>query len=424
MSDELNNKEQEQIQEEQVQEKVDEVVKTPEVVEETTEEPKAEDPQVEEEDSKVEEVPEEKEIEEQAPVEESESEKGEVEEQKPESEEPEVVEEKVEEQESSQEEKQEDVPPATEEVEEPTKEEPDIEEIKNQLAEREAELAEEKAVKAYEDDVREANSQLDTFLNNLGNAMVQEFKRYGIDPNSNLDELREKDPAKANVAERIIKQAQEVKARVMQNVQNNLNERLTDVIFDKASRLLDKFKLSAEEAQIAAETFIDILDQSGIRDMGEDLAAKVELAVARAKLIAPKVEAVGEQVQEIVEDVKEAVEDVKEETAHKEKQESEVVEEENKEEKPSEETEESKPEEKQEEVPPTSTIEKPSLDEFTESAVTSTQAQGDVITEANVMQKMAELPFKQRTTFYKEHRDLIEKAAKSETIRRAGNNKV
>ena len=97
-------------------------------------------------------------------------------------------------------------------VEEPTTEEPDIEEIKNQLAEREAELAEEKAVKAYEDDVREANSQLDTFLNNLGNAMVQEFKRYGIDPNSNLDELREKDPAKANVAERIIKQAQEVKA--------------------------------------------------------------------------------------------------------------------------------------------------------------------------------------------------------------------
>lgn len=286
----------------------------------------------------------------------------------------------------------------------------DVEKIKHDLAEKEAELAEEKAIKAYEDDVREANSQLDSFLHNLGNAMVQEFAKYGIDPNVSLEDLRKQDPAKAQVAENIINQAQAVKAQAMNNVQNNLDARLRDVVFEKASRLFDKFEMTAEQGMVAAETFVNIMEQSGIRDMGDDLIAKVELAVARAKMLKPKVEAVIDDAKEVAQEAIEAVKDIIEEKADKE---------EAPEEKDKVETEASEaPKE------PESVIETPTLDEFTESAVVSSQAAGEAINEDNVMQKMAELPFRERTAFYKEHRELIEKAARKETIKRAGNNKV
>lgn len=283
--------------------------------------------------------------------------------------------------------------------------EENVEDIKKQLAEKEAELAEERAIQSYEHDVREANQQLDSFLANLSNAMVQEFAKYGIDTNTNLDELKKQDPAKAQVAENIIKQAQAVKAQAMANVQNNLNDRLTDVVFTKASRIFDKYELTNEQGQVAAETFINILTQSGIRDMGDDLIAKVELAVARAKLLKPKVEKVVDDAKEVVKETVEAVKDVIEakapEKEEKEKKE-EVKEEEIKKEEPE------KVEEKED--APASVVETPTLDEFKEGAVTSNQAAGDAVTVDNVLAKMASLPFKDRVRFYAEHKELAEQA--------------
>lgn len=282
-------------------------------------------------------------------------------------------------------------------VEEPRNEE--LEKAKAELAEKEAELNEEKAIKSYEDDVREANRQYDEFLTNLGNAMLQEFAKYGIDANTNLDELRKSDPAKAQVAENIIRQAQQAKDMATRNVQNNLNDRLTDVVFTKASRLFDKYELTHEQGEVAAETFVNILSQSGIRDMGDDLIAKVELAVARAKLLKPKVEKVIDDAKEVVKEAKEAVKDVIEAKAPTEAK------------APEKEVEEVKEETKEEEVPKVeSVVEAPSIDEFKESAVISNQAAGDAITEDNVLEQMAKLPFKERTAFYAQHRTLCERA--------------
>lgn len=417
MSDELENKKPEQ-EVLEGQETVVEAAETEGAAAEGTHEEKVEEPEQEQKEEETEEVKEQEPKEDEPKAAE------------PEVEEPakpqEEVEETIERPEENEEEKSTE---GEENVEEPKGDEPtkeperteDIELVKKELAEKEAELAEEKAIKAYEDDVREANRQLDEFLQGLGNAMVQEFAKYGIDPDTNLDELKKKDPAKAQVAENIIRQAQNAKATAMANVQNNLNDRLTDVIFDKASRLFDKFQMTTEEATIAAETFINILEEAGIKDMGADLAAKVELAVARAKMIAPKVETVVEQVEEIVEDVKDAVKDVKDEVADKkekaeEKEDKAVESEKNKEA-------ENKP--KEEEVQQQeSVIEKPDLEEFKEGAVVSNQEANGAVTVDNVMQKMAELPFKERTAFYKEHFDLIQQAAKNETIKRAGKNKV
>ena len=286
-----------------------------------------------------------------------------------------------------------------ESVEAPHNEE--LEKAKAELAEKEAELQEEKAIKSYEDDVREANRQYDEFLTNLGNAMLQEFAKYGIDANTNLEELRKTDAAKAQVAENIIRQAQQAKDLATRNVQNNLNDRLTDVVFTKASRLFDKYELTHEQGEVAAETFVNILSQSGIRDMGDDLIAKVELAVARAKLLKPKVEKVIDDAKEVVKEAKEAVKDVIEAKAP-EKEEKEEVKEETAE----------KEEVKEEQEAPKveSVVETPSIDEFKESAVISNQAAGDAITEDNVLEQMAKLPFKERTAFYAQHRALCEKA--------------
>lgn len=279
----------------------------------------------------------------------------------------------------------------------------ELERAKAELAEKEAELAEEKAIKSYEDDVREANRQYDEFLTNLGNAMLQELNKYGIDANTSIEELRKTDPAKAQVAENIVRQAQQAKELAQRNVQNNLNDRLTDVVFGKASRLFDKYELTNEQGEVAAETFVNIMAQSGIRDMGDDLIAKVELAVARAKLLKPKVEKVIDDAKAVVKEAGEAVVDVINAKAPKKAETPEKTEEAPKEA--------PKEEEKKEETPKVeSVIETPSIEEFKESAVTSTQQTGSPINEDNVLDEMAKLSYKDRVSFYAKNKTLVDKA--------------
>ena len=290
--------------------------------------------------------------------------------------------------------------PAVEEKQEqaPARDE-ELEKAKAELAEKEAELAEEKAIKSYEDDVREANRQYDEFLTNLGNAMLQELNKYGIDANTSIEELRKTDPAKAQVAENIVRQAQQAKELAQRNVQNNLNDRLTNVVFGKASRLFDKYELTNEQGEVAAETFVNIMAQSGIRDMGDDLIAKVELAVARAKLLKPKVEKVIDDAKAVVKEAGEAVIDVINAKAPE------------KAEAPDEVKEETPKEEKAEEAPKVeSIVEAPSIEEFKESAVTSTQQTGSPLTEDNVLDEMARLSYKDRVTFYAKNKALVDKA--------------
>lgn len=273
----------------------------------------------------------------------------------------------------------------------------ELEKAKAELAEKEAELAEEKAIKSYEDDVREANRQYDEFLTNLGNAMLQELNKYGIDANTSIEELRKTDPAKAQVAENIVRQAQQAKELAQRNVQNNLNDRLTDVVFGKASRLFDKYELTNEQGEVAAETFVNIMAQSGIRDMGDDLIAKVELAVARAKLLKPKVEKVIDDAKAVVKEAGEAVVDVINAKAEEPSKEEETPTEEKKEE--------------QQEAPKVeSIVEAPSIEEFKESAVTSTQQTGSPINEDNVLDEMAKLSYKDRVTFYAKNKALVDRA--------------
>ena len=242
----------------------------------------------------------------------------------------------------------------------------------------------------------------DDFNDKLAKAVEDTFKQYGIDPSITMEELQ-KEPAKMQIVQDIVVNAQRIQAEKQAELMKPINDASNALVFREASKMMAKFELDDKQTSVAAETLINILDATGLTNLTDDLKAKVELAVARAKMIAPKVEKVVEEVKEVVEDTKEAVKDVIEEKADDKKEEDvqKVL------------------EEKIEEVKPEPEVkeEKPSIEAFKESAtvVDSTpQEVGDVITADNVLQELQKVPFKDRTKFLKDNY-----AAFDEAMRRA-----
>lgn len=315
----------------------------------------------------------------------------------------EVVEEEKPEEESVKEEEE---TPAEEEKEATTEEE-----VHDEVSELEKVKAELEAMKEA-DEVRkmeEARSKaidnavhaFDDFNDKLAKAVEDTFKQYGIDPSITMEELQ-KEPAKMQIVQDIVMNAQRIQAEKQAELMKPINDASNALVFREASKMMAKFELDDKQTSVAAETLINILDATGLTNLTDDLKAKVELAVARAKMIAPKVEKVVEEVKEVVEDTKEAVKDVIEEKADdkKEKDVQKVLEE--------------KIEEKKE---PEVKTEKPSIEAFKESATvvdSTSQEAGDVITADNVLQELQKVPFKDRTKFLKDNY-----AAFDEAMRRA-----
>ncbi|MCM1324167.1 MAG: hypothetical protein NC218_08390 [Acetobacter sp.] len=349
----------------------------PEKVEEvpTEEEPKVEEPETEEEERKVEKTPEEPEAE------------------------PEV--EKEEENKPKEE-----TPQEEEKVEEPKVEEPveDVEAIKKELAELKAIQQEEKEIKDFSTKRDVAINQYNEMCGRLANALAGEFEKYGIDTTKSIDEIAKEDPAKAEIAKGLITQAERIQNEQKAKVNDELNAAFTDIVFTRAARLMEKFELTEQQQEVVAETFIAIMENSGIKDLAEDLMAKVELAVAKAKMVAPKVVEAVKETKEAVEAVKEVVEAIKEE--------------------PKVEVEEQVPEV----VIPEPVVEPVAEEDFKEGAVQNAEVTpAAALDETNVLQKLASLPHKERVAFYKENYDLITRAsqiASAEHARRMTNGEV
>lgn len=297
-----------------------------------------------------------------------------------------------------------DVPPSTEE-EEAVEEEPaeDVEKVKAELeALREAE-EERKGLEDLGNLVQNVETEYNRVLNGIQKALNDTLDQYGIDKTKTLDELRKEDPAKAVIAEDLIRQANEVKQFNETNLTKQVQDKGAELVFKKAEKLFNKYTLSHEQAEVAADTFINIMMNVGVNDLGEDLAAKVELAAARAKLVVPdavsEAEVKDEAPVETVEDVVDvpAAEDTAEEPKEEKTDKPE--------EKPAEE--EQKPEVKV-------TVEKPSIDSLKEGVADgdSGAANSNPITADNVLEVMASVPFKNRVQFYKDHEDLINEAAR------------
>lgn len=272
----------------------------------------------------------------------------------------------------------------------------EVEKLRSELAEKEAIIKETEDIKSFERDQAEAQAQYKDFLEKLGTGLAAEFKRYGIDPSKTIEDLEKEDPTKAQVARGLIQQAQNIKQQAQTNLAANLNTRFNQVVFNKASRLFDAFKMTNEEMDVAAETFINIMTETGIRNLDDDLKAKVELAVARAKMIAPK-------VKEVVEDVKEAIVDVAEAKAEdKVDAEPPVVEEKTEQEE----------EQQQEPKEPETVEETATLDDFKEGVVGKPSASSSINLD-NVQQKLAEIKDpRERVKFYVENFALLEEAGK------------
>ena len=233
-------------------------------------------------------------------------------------------EEKVEESETKEEAPVEQVKePADEEepVDEPetVKEEVDVDAIKAELEELKAEKAEAEEVEALGRENARVANEFNQLCQGLGKGLEEAFEKYAIPTDKTIEELEKEDPAKAQLARNLTKQANDIIEAAKKDAEAFLNEKAHEVVFKKADRLLQKMDVSEEEAPIVAETFLDIIAQAGIRDLHDDLKAKLELAVAKAKMVVKTagktvdvVKTAADVVKEHVDKVAEKIEKVEE----------------------------------------------------------------------------------------------------------------
>ena len=351
-----------------------------------------------------------------APVEEKEEEKVE----EP-SEEEDTSEEKeaVEEEEKHKEEEQEE-----EIVEKSQEEEDNIEEIKRELAELKAEKEDEARERELVEVAQNVEVEYDRVVKGINEALRETLEQYQIPVDKSIQELEKEDPAKAQIARNLLVQAKQALDFNTQRLSNQYKSKEQDVIFTKAERLFNKYELSNEQAQVAAETFISILQASGLQDLKDDLAAKVELSVAQARFKVPTVTPPVETVKE--EPVKEAPKVEAEPATEPEKAD---------ENKPEEEA--SKPEEKAEEKAPEAPAEEfklergvaketvsrkvvNNLDDYKEGINGSSSveaAKAPSVDKDNVLAKLAALPPRERQRFMKENFALVNAAMRDFNVK-------
>ena len=272
--------------------------------------------------------------------------------------------------------------------------ETEVEDVADEPSEREKELIAQVETYKEAEQLRElaimkhqAETQLDDTTNQVHDALIKTIKKYEIPEDKTLNELRAESPEKAAILEGLLAKAQEVIQDTSAQLSAQVEERAKDILFNKAGKMFEAYKMTEEQANIAAATFINIMNQVGINDLGEDLAAKVKLSVAQAKMDSPDVV----EAAPIMEEKVEIEETKKEEPVQK-------------------------PEEVKDEALPAEEVphveeKKPDISEFMEGIEGNAAKASDVNTD-NVLAKLNALPFKERTKFYKENMDLINEAMK------------
>lgn len=297
-----------------------------------------------------------------------------------------------------------------EEVTEPetVKEEVDVDAIKAELEELKAEKAEAEEVEALGRENARVANEFNQLCQGLGKGLEEAFEKYSIPTDKTIEELEKEDPAKAQLAKNLTKQANDIIEAAKKDAEAFLNEKAHEVVFKKADRLLQKMDISEEEAPIVAETFLDIIAQAGIKDLHDDLKAKLELAVAKAKMV---VKAAGKTV-DVVKTAADVVKEHVDKVADKIEKVEEIISDKKDISDKKEPKEEEKPEEKVPAKPESpKVVEEIDRAEF-EEGVGSKSEPASGINVNNVLEKMAALPFKDRNTFYKEHFALVEEALK------------
>lgn len=299
----------------------------------------------------------------------------------------------------------------------------DFERVQAELEEIKIAEADRQVMQQLRDKDAAREQQLRAIEGQLADRLELELNRYGIDLNKSLAELQKEDAAKFQIAQGLINQsrAQAEQARAFMEEQKAADAR--EAIFNKAGMLMAKYDLAEDEANSVAETFLDIIDAAGVRDLGEDLKNKVELAVAKVRFVGGKLKKAVKETKEAVEAVHDVVEAVKEVAPEP---------------SPSPQAEPPKAEKEIEQpqvtdVPvvtdvPTVTedIKKEALAEAMGDAVPEANknvpTEGDGATVENVLEKLLATPFRDRVEFYKKHEALINEARKIQLRNESMNN--
>ena len=267
--------------------------------------------------------------------------------------------------------------------------------------------------------------QLRAIEGQLADRLELELNRYGIDLNKSLAELQKEDAAKSQIAQGLINQfrAQAEQARAFMEEQKAADAR--EAIFNKAGMLMAKYDLAEDEANSVAETFLDIIDAAGVRDLGEDLKNKVELAVAKVRFVGGKLKKAVKETKEAVESARTAIEAIKE-TADAVVEAAKPAEEPPKAEEKIEQPDKTEQPDKAEVPVVTEDIKKEALAEAMGDAVPEANknapTEGDGATVENVLEKLMATPFKERVEFYKKHEALINEARKIQLRNESMNN--
>ncbi len=266
-------------------------------------------------------------------------------------------------------------------------------ELMAQIEDMEFDKKENETLRQIDSMVNKGNADLAKHVQELQSALKEAFKHFNIDESKSLEELEKQDPTKAVIARTLIETANQ---RYMERV-NDINAKITamedEAIFARAEKIIKKYNLSPEQLMAAAQTFANILNEVGVKDLKEDLTAKIKLSVAQAKMDVPDVVEVA-KVEEAIEAEEKDVQN-----SNETKEEDSAV---GKEPKTGEEV--------AKEIPPAEE-KKPDLSEFMEGIEGNASKASDVNPD-NVLAKLNALPFKERTKFYKENMDLINEAMK------------
>ena len=266
---------------------------------------------------------------------------------------------------------------------------PNIDELNAKLAELEFEKKEAENIRAYQSKRNEIETNLMSHTDMLTRKLNEAFEHFGIDPNKTMDELKAEDMTKAAIAQGLIDSAMQKRDEAINQAKKVISEMEDNLIFDRVEKEVQKYNLTSDQMRATADTFIKIMNEVGINDLGEDLKAKVKLAVAQAVMDNPRVE-------EPKEPEAPAEKTTKESAAKEEK--TEVPTEDNKKS-----AEEEKPAVEEKETA------KPDLSEFKEGIDGGTVG-ADTVTEDNVLEKLAALPYRERTKFLTDNFDTYTRA--------------
>lgn len=256
---------------------------------------------------------------------------------------------------------------------------PDIENLQRELEDLKFEKETQTAISNFQALIHNQQEEYDNFRIALHNEVLDEFAKYSISVEDNIEELRASNPAKFRILTNILTNVQIEEQNFLNKIQATIQKAGDDIVFTIAGNKMKKYDLNPEELKESASTFVTIMNEAGIKNLDDDIDSKVELAVARAKML------VGKNPEKVTQKPEEKDNDVTQKTTTEEKK-----------------TTDSTP--KEEKVVKT---EGKKLEDFTKGVAPGTPPKGAEVTLSNVLDLYYSKPEKERLAFHAEHRDLI-----------------